>query len=165
MRNAFLNAPWVKAVIPIRPGQERAAMNWLQSDTRGRHPTASTTPTWRQWASWRRFRTPDRQATVLDAINYLCDKVAAKHKDATKVGQYPPEEINGAATTATSSGRRLYSHIYLLRLTGGLGVGHVCDVLGASANVGLVYPEPTLTVTAVPNSTRPIRNSRASRRT
>src|SRR5205814_7463371 len=30
MRNAFLNAPWVKAVMPIRPGKERAALNWLQ---------------------------------------------------------------------------------------------------------------------------------------
>jgi hypothetical protein len=30
MRNAFLNAPWVKAVIPIRPGMEKAAINWLQ---------------------------------------------------------------------------------------------------------------------------------------
>jgi hypothetical protein len=29
LRNAFLNAPWVKAVIPIRPGRERAALNWL----------------------------------------------------------------------------------------------------------------------------------------
>ncbi len=29
MRNAFLNAPWVKAVIPIRPGKERAALNWM----------------------------------------------------------------------------------------------------------------------------------------
>jgi hypothetical protein len=29
-RNAFLNAPWVKAVIPIRPGKEEAALNWLQ---------------------------------------------------------------------------------------------------------------------------------------
>ena len=28
-RNAFLNAPWVKAVLPIRPGREAAAMNWL----------------------------------------------------------------------------------------------------------------------------------------
>jgi hypothetical protein len=25
LRNAFLNTPWVKAVIPIRTGQERAA--------------------------------------------------------------------------------------------------------------------------------------------
>ncbi|OAR25038.1 hypothetical protein A8W25_28805 [Streptomyces sp. ERV7] len=28
-RNAFLNAPWVKAVMPIRPGKELAALNWL----------------------------------------------------------------------------------------------------------------------------------------
>lgn len=31
LRNAFLNAPWVKAVIPIRPGKELAALNWLSS--------------------------------------------------------------------------------------------------------------------------------------
>jgi hypothetical protein len=31
LRNAFLNAPWVKAVIPIRPGRENAALNWLRS--------------------------------------------------------------------------------------------------------------------------------------
>ena len=30
MRNAFLNAPWVKAVMPIRPGKEEAAINWLK---------------------------------------------------------------------------------------------------------------------------------------
>jgi hypothetical protein len=30
LRNAFLNAPWVKAVIPIRIGKENAAINWLQ---------------------------------------------------------------------------------------------------------------------------------------
>lgn len=31
LRNAFLNAPWVKVVIPIRPGREKAALNWLES--------------------------------------------------------------------------------------------------------------------------------------
>jgi hypothetical protein len=30
LRNAFLNAPWVKAVLPIRPGKELEASNWLQ---------------------------------------------------------------------------------------------------------------------------------------
>jgi hypothetical protein len=30
LRNAFLNSPWVKAVIPIRIGKEQAALNWLQ---------------------------------------------------------------------------------------------------------------------------------------
>jgi hypothetical protein len=29
LRNAFLNAPWVKAVMPIRPGRELDALNWL----------------------------------------------------------------------------------------------------------------------------------------
>jgi hypothetical protein len=30
LRNAFLNAPWVKAVLPIRPGKEKAALSWLK---------------------------------------------------------------------------------------------------------------------------------------
>lgn len=30
LRNAFLNAPWVKAVLPIRPGKEQDALEWLQ---------------------------------------------------------------------------------------------------------------------------------------
>jgi hypothetical protein len=29
-RNAFLNSPWVKAVLPIIPGRERAAIEWLR---------------------------------------------------------------------------------------------------------------------------------------
>ncbi|NKQ52292.1 hypothetical protein HFP15_05305 [Amycolatopsis sp. K13G38] len=29
-RNAFLNSPWVKAVLPIRPHREREALRWLQ---------------------------------------------------------------------------------------------------------------------------------------
>lgn len=29
-RNAFLNSPWVKAIIPIRPGREVAAIHWLK---------------------------------------------------------------------------------------------------------------------------------------
>ncbi|MED1287550.1 hypothetical protein [Bacillus mycoides] len=36
LRNAFLNAPWVKAVIPIRPGKEKDALEWLkQSQVEG----------------------------------------------------------------------------------------------------------------------------------
>jgi len=32
LRNAFLNAPWVKAIVPIRPGHEWKALAWLSSD-------------------------------------------------------------------------------------------------------------------------------------
>lgn len=35
MRNAFLNAPWVKAIIPIRPGQELNAIDWLKNVMEG----------------------------------------------------------------------------------------------------------------------------------
>ncbi|MBW4655437.1 MAG: hypothetical protein KME20_20720 [Kaiparowitsia implicata GSE-PSE-MK54-09C] len=35
LRNAFLNAPWVKAVIPIRPGREKAALKWLREVAEG----------------------------------------------------------------------------------------------------------------------------------
>jgi hypothetical protein len=31
LRNAFLNAPWVKAVVPIRPGHEWKALEWLSA--------------------------------------------------------------------------------------------------------------------------------------
>jgi hypothetical protein len=30
-RNAFLNTPWIKAVIPIQPGREMAALKWLEA--------------------------------------------------------------------------------------------------------------------------------------
>jgi hypothetical protein len=36
-RNAFLNTPWVKAVIPIQPGREEAALKWLEdADVEGK---------------------------------------------------------------------------------------------------------------------------------
>jgi hypothetical protein len=31
-RNAFINSPWVQAVVPIRPGMEAEAMDWLQNN-------------------------------------------------------------------------------------------------------------------------------------
>ena len=88
LRNAFLNAPWVKAVIPIRPGQERAAMNWLQRlhvegtdglDDQYVAPAAELAAD------------PARRTvvTLRDAINHLCDVVAEKHADALKVGPLP----------------------------------------------------------------------------
>jgi hypothetical protein len=29
-RNAFLNSPWVKVALPLRPGREREAIEWLK---------------------------------------------------------------------------------------------------------------------------------------
>ncbi len=109
MRNAFLNAPWVKAVIPIRPGQERAAMNWLQAthvEGADGLDQAYVAPV----GELAEIPHAGPVATVLDAINYLCDKVAAKHQDATKVGQYPPEEINDDNKVSATPVDKVFEH-------------------------------------------------------
>jgi hypothetical protein len=109
MRNAFLNAPWVKAVIPIRPGQERAAMNWLQAthvEGADGLDQAYVAPV----GELAQIPHAGPVATVLDAINYLCDKVAAKHVDATKVGQFPPEEINDDNKVSATPVDKVFEH-------------------------------------------------------
>lgn len=109
MRNAFLNAPWVKAVIPIRPGKERAAMNWLQRlhvegtdglddnyvaplDELGKIPHSGP------------------NVTIRDAINHLCDVVADKHAKSMKVGRYPGDEINDDNRVSATPVDKVYEH-------------------------------------------------------
>jgi len=109
MRNAFLNAPWVKAVIPIRPGQERAAMNWLKAthvEGSDGLEDAYVAPV----GELAKIPHAGPEATVLDAINFLCDKVAAKHQDATKVGQFPPEEINDDNKVSATPVDKVFEH-------------------------------------------------------
>ena len=109
LRNAFLNAPWVKAVIPIRPGKERAAINWLQrvhvEGTDGLDD---------------RYVAPADQlegiphggshVTIRDAINHLCDVVAAKHKAALEVDAYPTDEINDDNKVSATPVDKVYEH-------------------------------------------------------
>jgi hypothetical protein len=71
LRNAFLNAPWVKAVLPIRPGKERAALSWLQHvegmDTIGPDDKyLGPEPEW-------------NGKTMFEVLGILADRVAAKH--------------------------------------------------------------------------------------
>jgi len=66
-RNAFLNSPWVKAVIPIRPGAEHAALEWLrrshiEDDDGLRDKYIGTVP-------------GIEEPTIEDALNVLIDKV------------------------------------------------------------------------------------------
>ncbi|MEQ1560787.1 MAG: hypothetical protein ABL933_17870 [Methyloglobulus sp.] len=67
LRNAFLNAPWVKAVIPIRPGREKAALNWLKS-IEGHEFDGWEAP-------YLSNNTPEDQAII--------DELAAEHKNPT----------------------------------------------------------------------------------
>ena len=72
LRNAFLNAPWVKAVLPIRPGKERAALSWLEHvegmGTIGPDDTyLGPEPAW-------------QGKTVFEVLQILADRVAEKHQ-------------------------------------------------------------------------------------
>jgi hypothetical protein len=109
LRNAFLNSPWVKAVIPIRPGKERAAMNWLQrlhvEGTEGLDDRYVAPP-----AELAEIPHTGPSVTVRDAINHLCDVVAQKHTDSLKVGRYPTDEINDDNRVSATPVDKVYEH-------------------------------------------------------
>lgn len=111
MRNAFLNAPWVKAVIPIRPGKELEASNWLQQmHVEGTDGLDNL------------YQAPDDElekikaavnvndVTIADAIKFLCAEVAAKHNESLKVGRYPKEEINDDNRVSATPIDKVYEH-------------------------------------------------------
>ncbi len=91
MRNAFLNAPWVKAVIPIRPGKEEAAINWLKG-VEGFNGIGD--------ADIYQTNNPDEKdingnplngQKVIDVILDLAKKIRRKHAEGVENGQYPKE--------------------------------------------------------------------------
>jgi hypothetical protein len=67
MRNAFLNAPWVKAIVPVRPGMERAAIDWLKQIEGAE----------------------GLDAGLLGQLDELAAKVEKKHQKATEVIDMP----------------------------------------------------------------------------
>lgn len=76
LRNALLNAPWVKAVIPIRIGKEQEAINWLkQAHVEGhdgldaRYVTVPEDPP--------ELQSIDHEVTVLEALTILSEKIKA----------------------------------------------------------------------------------------
>jgi hypothetical protein len=111
LRNAFLNAPWVKAVIPIRPGKELEASNWLQQmnveGTQGLGDLYQTTADELQKIKAALGIT---EVTIADAIKFLCAEVAVKHKNSLKVDKYPKEEINDDNKVSTTPIDKVYEH-------------------------------------------------------
>ena len=87
MRNAFLNAPWVKAVIPIRPGQEAAALKWLTSveveGADGLDATYSGDESEKTLDG-----TPYNELTILEVLYDLAERIKQKHAAAEKVTEY-----------------------------------------------------------------------------
>ncbi|KTC84490.1 hypothetical protein [Legionella brunensis] len=100
LRNAFLNAPWVKAVIPIRPGKELAAMNWLKNvnvegaDGLDAAYAAPQSELDEIKAKLLAIDPADEvgshaQVTINDAIRFLCTQVSQKHTESNKTDHYP----------------------------------------------------------------------------
>jgi len=75
LRNAFLNAPWVKAVIPIRIGTEQQALNWLQQahveGSEGVDATYIASPD----DPPELVSTPGHTVTVREALDFLISKI------------------------------------------------------------------------------------------
>ena len=109
LRNSFLNAPWVKAVIPIRPGKERAAINWLQrlhvEGTEGLDDEYVAPPD-----ELEEIPHTGSKVTVRDAINHLSDMVAQKHEESLEVSLHPIDEINDDNKVSATPIDKVYEH-------------------------------------------------------
>ena len=123
MRNAFLNAPWVKAVIPIRPGKEEAAINWLKGvegfngiDATDIYQTAN--------ADEQDINgNPLNGQKMIDVIVDLARKIRRKHEAGIENGQFPkqsevsdPELVDPDNVVTATPIDRVYEHgFYPLR--------------------------------------------------
>jgi hypothetical protein len=94
LRNAFLNAPWVKAVLPIRPGQERAALNWLQH-VEGTNGITDTDIYEGPEPEWKGTK------TVIEVLQILADQVAAKYREGLAVAEFPDPLDDASTVLAT----------------------------------------------------------------
>ncbi len=112
LRNAFLNAPWVKAVVPIRPGREWEALDWLKSPniegSDGLDSLYQASNIEREkilqklkeheWNEHPELKTRYRNAsfkvndiTIQDAIHYLIVRIQEKQAEAIKKIPDPAE--------------------------------------------------------------------------
>lgn len=109
LRNAFLNSPWVKAVIPIRPGKEQVAINWLQQvNVEGTDGLDSAYNAPQE--ELEKIPHAGANVTLRDAINHLCQEVFEKDKKSREVGRYPVDEINDDNRVSATPIDKVYEH-------------------------------------------------------
>lgn len=117
MRNAFLNAPWVKAVIPIRPGKEKAAINWLKG-VEGMNGITDDVIY--------RTNSPDERDVngdpldgqkMIDVLMDLAEKIRRKYDEGIGTGKYPKQDevsdpalVDEENTVTTTPIDRVYEH-------------------------------------------------------
>lgn len=117
MRNAFLNAPWVKAVIPIRPGKEEAAINWLKG-VEGMNGITddviyhSSNPNEKDING-----NPLEGQKMIDVLVDLARKIKKKYQEGIETGKYPkqdevsdPSLVDEENTVTATPIDRVYEH-------------------------------------------------------
>lgn len=117
MRNAFLNAPWVKAVIPIRPGKEEAAIAWLEGveGFNGIGPAdvyQSGNPAEKDINGQ-----PLNGQKMIDVIVDLARKIQRKHREGIERGVFPkasevsdPQLVDAENVVTATPIDRVYEH-------------------------------------------------------
>lgn len=120
-RNAFLNAPWVKAIIPIRPGKEKAAINWLKA-VEGTNGITDDTGEDIIYHSNNPSETditgePLDGQPMIDVLMDLAGKIEKKHEEGIEKDVYPkagevsdPAFVDEENTVTSTPIDRVYEH-------------------------------------------------------
>ena len=117
MRNAFLNAPWVKAVIPIRPGKEEAAIDWLKQ-VEGMNGITDDVIYQTSNPNEKDINgNPLNGQKLIDVLMDLAKKIKKKHEDGIKTGEYPkptevsdPQLVDEDSVVTSTPIDRVYEH-------------------------------------------------------
>jgi hypothetical protein len=117
MRNAFLNAPWVKAVIPIRPGREEAAINWLKGVEGMNGITDDVIYHASKPEETDSEGRPTEGQKMIDVLLDLAKKIKRKYEEGTQRGTYPtadevadPSLVDAENTVTATPIDRVYEH-------------------------------------------------------
>ncbi|MBY0598960.1 peptidoglycan-binding protein [Bacillus bingmayongensis] len=114
LRNAFLNAPWVKAVIPIRPGKEQAALHWLQNTNiegiDGLNAEYMASEDELNQIKTKLELGSAEKVTIKKAIDFLCIQVAEKHEESNKVKAFPETEVNDDNKVTSTPVEKVFEH-------------------------------------------------------
>ncbi len=86
-RNEFLNSPWVRVCVPVRPGQERAACEWLAEHVEGKTGFSldAGTPTGDLLAEIEDIREKERSATPGPDYVSLDGEIAPSGQEAADI--------------------------------------------------------------------------------
>lgn len=114
MRNAFLNAPWVKAVLPVRPGREKAAINWLKGvgveGADGLGHGYGGKPAELEAIRETLGLAAGTEVTIEHAIDYLCIRVAEKHAENNRVQEFGEMELDDSGTIHSTPVEKVYEY-------------------------------------------------------